>query len=82
MYAANYDYALSDEAITMLEDQLPTVSTDGNGRFATNIMDEAVQLQALRLSDQLEQGINPDVSTISADDIKYVLNGYRRKFEG
>ncbi|MED3791503.1 AAA family ATPase [Niallia alba] len=82
MYAANYDYALSDEAITMLEDQLPTVSTDGNGRFATNIMDEAVQLQALRLSDQLEQGINPDVSTISADDIKYVLNGYERNFEG
>ncbi|MDU1843915.1 MAG: AAA family ATPase [Niallia nealsonii] len=82
MYAANYDYALSDEAITMLEDQLPTVSTDGNGRFATNIMDEAVQLQALRLSDQLEQGINPDVSTISADDIKHVLNGYKRNFEG
>ncbi|MER2060105.1 MAG: AAA family ATPase [Niallia sp.] len=81
MYAAKYDYSLSESAISMLQNQLPHVMTDGNGRFATNIIDEAVQLQALRLSEQLEQGIEVDVSTLSAEDIKNVLQGYKRKIE-
>lgn len=81
MYAAKYDYSLSEEAISMLRNQLPKVSTEGNGRFATNIIDEAVQLQALRLSEQLEQGMEADVSTLIAEDIENVLQGYKRKIE-
>ncbi|MGN8844657.1 AAA family ATPase [Niallia sp. HCP3S3_B10] len=81
MYAAKYDYSLSEEAISILKNQLPKVSTEGNGRFATNIIDEAVQLQALRLSEQLEQGMEADVSTLIAEDIENVLQGYKRKIE-
>lgn len=81
MYAAKYDYSISEEAISVLKNQLSTVLTDGNGRFATNIIDEAVQLQALRLSEQLEQGKEVDVSTLSAEDINNVLQGYKRKIE-
>ncbi|MEM5593232.1 AAA family ATPase [Niallia circulans] len=73
LYAGKYDYLLSTDAIQLLQNMLPTVSTDGNGRFATNLIDEAVQLQALRLSEQLEQGIDADVSTITAEDIESVL---------
>lgn len=80
-YAATYDYSLSESAIAKLQDQLPTILTDGNGRFSTNIIDEAVQLQALRLSEQLEQGMEADVSTLTAEDIENILQGYKRKIE-
>lgn len=78
LYADKYDYLLSTDAIQLLQNMLPTVSTDGNGRFATNLIDEAVQLQALRLSEQLEQGIDADVSIITAEDIESVLKEKRR----
>jgi hypothetical protein len=71
LYASKYDYQLSEKAISILTDELEPVSTQGNGRFATNFIDEAVQLQALRIIENMEKEI--DHSILTDVDIKNAL---------
>ncbi|MBS4189416.1 AAA family ATPase [Bacillus sp. FJAT-49705] len=48
-YASNYQYELTQEALEYLKEALSEIQINGNGRFATNLTDEAIQSQALRL---------------------------------
>lgn len=48
-YARNYQYKISDEASAFLSEELAITAINGNGRFATNLVDEAIQSQAFRL---------------------------------
>ncbi len=47
--AKQYQYELSDEAISYLKNEYNEHSTEGNGRFVKNLVDEAIQYQALRI---------------------------------
>lgn len=48
-YAGKYQYKLAEEAVTFLGAELSETDINGNGRFATNLVDEAIQAQAFRL---------------------------------
>ncbi len=48
-YALHFQYHISSEAQVYLKKILGEITINGNGRFATNVTDEAIQSQALRL---------------------------------
>ncbi|RSD26304.1 AAA family ATPase [Mesobacillus subterraneus] len=48
-YAGKYQYKPTDEAVKFLSVELTKTEINGNGRFATNLVDEAIQSQAFRL---------------------------------
>lgn len=50
-YAENYQYHLTEEAKRKLIETIETEDSSGNGRFATNLVDEMIQAQATRLMD-------------------------------
>ncbi|GKU82800.1 AAA family ATPase [Niallia sp. NCCP-28] len=77
LYAAKFDYLLSDKAISYLFEALRAVPTQGNGRFATNIIDEAVQLQALRIMDEESDKDNMH-SIITKEDVEKALVVYSK----
>ncbi|MDZ5472745.1 AAA family ATPase [Bacillus sp. 31A1R] len=49
LYANSYKYELTESAKDYLALTLPQTNTSGNGRFATNVMDDSIQAQSLRL---------------------------------
>lgn len=77
LYAAKFDYRLSNEAMDYLREALETMPTQGNGRFATNIMDESVQMQALRIMEE-ETDKEKDHSIITEADLQKALTEYAR----
>ncbi|PKG22408.1 AAA family ATPase [Niallia nealsonii] len=77
LYAAKFDYLLSDEAISYLLEALATIPTQGNGRFATNIIDESVQMQALRIMEE-EMDKEKEHSIITEADLQKALRGYSK----
>ena len=48
-YGKQFQFQLTEEAERLVLTKLENKSVDGNGRFATNLMNEAIQAQALRL---------------------------------
>ncbi len=48
-YAGSFQYHFSDEAKEFLKQMIETNTFNGNGRFATNLADETIQAQAMRL---------------------------------
>ncbi len=54
-YAATYHLKLTNEAEQFIVDRLNYSHINGNGRFATNVIDEAIQVQALRLLDEKDE---------------------------
>ncbi|WP_445505415.1 AAA family ATPase [Niallia sp. 03091] len=79
-YASSYDYILTDEAITYIMQELNTTSIQGNGRFATNVIDEAVQLQALRLLEK-DGDKEAEHSVLTAIDLRNALSLFKDKKE-
>jgi SpoVK/Ycf46/Vps4 family AAA+-type ATPase len=59
-YGSRYEYHLSEEAKDYLQVTLKNMPISGNGRFATNLIDEAIQAQALRLVEN-SADIKPEV---------------------
>lgn len=57
-YALYFQYQISPEAQAYLKKTLSKMTINGNGRFATNVTDEAIQSQALRLMTE-EKESNP-----------------------
>ncbi|MDN3015937.1 AAA family ATPase [Paenibacillus sp. BSR1-1] len=49
VYAGRFQYQLTKEASTLLRETLEAENFKGNGRFATNLVDEIIQAQAARL---------------------------------
>lgn len=63
-YGKEFNFRLTKEAETFVLDKLKDKQVDGNGRFATNIINEAIQVQALRLMDQNSSASIIDQATI------------------
>ncbi|HEY2421825.1 MAG TPA: AAA family ATPase [Neobacillus sp.] len=56
-YAWEYQYQITDDAKEYVKKAINVVETNGNGRFATNLVDEMIQAQAMRLMKE-EEGEN------------------------
>lgn len=67
-YANQYQYQLSEEGKSYLSTQFGSSYIEGNGRFAKNLVDEAIQFQALRLD--LQDNDVENKTTIKMDDLK------------
>ncbi|OCA90695.1 stage V sporulation protein K [Bacillus sp. FJAT-27225] len=60
-YAGTYQYKLSEDANSYILESLKEKPVSGNGRFAANLIEEAIQAQSLRISS------NWDLSSVEAD---------------
>ena len=69
-YLDSYQYSLDEEAEEYLKGRLEEMEIDGNGRFAINLADNAIQYQAQRL---MNAGENANASNLIKDDFKLVL---------
>ncbi|WP_232426255.1 AAA family ATPase [Cytobacillus praedii] len=57
-YASYYQYHISSDALNYLKESLDSITINGNARFATNVTDEAIQSQALRLMEEVDKQNN------------------------
>jgi len=67
LFAERYSYQLDEKAIEFLKEELTEHPPKGNGRFAENIIHEAIQQQALRLA---KENRMDNMSLITLEDIK------------
>jgi len=78
-YASNFQYRLNEEAIDYLKEHLQLAPNNGNGRFATNLTDEAIQFQAIRLmSEHEEMEQIEEISFLEKADFELALNRMRK----
>jgi SpoVK/Ycf46/Vps4 family AAA+-type ATPase len=74
-YAGEYQYSLADEALIFLGAELAKTEINGNGRFATNLVDEAIQAQAFRLmGTESNANFNEDALYLDKSDFEAALN--------
>jgi SpoVK/Ycf46/Vps4 family AAA+-type ATPase len=74
-YAAVYEYQISTPAIERLKEVLVGVKVNGNGRFATNLVDEMIQAQALRLmKDEGEENLLKQALFLDVEDVDTAFN--------
>ncbi len=77
-YSDSYGYSLADEAADYLRGFLTDQQMPGNGRFITNLIDEAIQEQAFRLMNNHDNGLDSEMlSSISKDDLESALKKIR-----
>ena len=72
-YAGKYEYTLTEEAKDYLKHTLSKIEVNGNGRFAANLADEAIQAQAMRIVSALAEDIE-QVSILEKPDFEIALN--------
>ncbi|WP_066399266.1 AAA family ATPase [Cytobacillus horneckiae] len=73
-YASSYQYSLTKEAIEFLKQALIKIQINGNGRFATNLIDEVIQSQAMRLMVEEKVDLNIEsVSILEKEDFETAL---------
>lgn len=73
-YAGKYQYKISEDVESFLSVKLSEVDIKGNGRFATNLVDEAVQSQAYRLIDrEFFEDFDEDVLYLDEQDFEAAL---------
>ncbi|MGD6944406.1 AAA family ATPase [Cytobacillus gottheilii] len=76
-YIEKYEYQLTEDAQEFLSQSLPGADISGNGRFASNLADEAIQAQALRLLNEDESVM--DISPyLTKEDFEYALQSFER----
>lgn len=79
-YGEGFHYQLSEEAKNYLYSTLNGRKIEGNGRFATNLIDEAIQAQALRLVVETTKNndqLTPDIF-IEKSDVQVALKKCNR----
>ncbi|WP_139311241.1 AAA family ATPase [Bacillus sp. MRMR6] len=73
-YAKGYQYTLTEPAKAMLKEILEGQEIQGNGRFATNFVDEMIQAQALRLMKvENEKNLYEQALLIEVSDVEQAL---------
>lgn len=78
-YGSQYQYKLNDAAKEYLQEELSKLQIHGNGRFATNLMDEAIQAQAMRLMEEENLSDMIELATeINEIDIEKSLQKIRK----
>ncbi|UII54129.1 AAA family ATPase [Cytobacillus spongiae] len=75
-YAEQYEYSIALEAKELFLSSMGELDfVKGNGRFATNLINEAIQAQALRIFTQMDGEPSIESSSeLMSDDIKYALS--------
>ncbi|PLR95255.1 AAA family ATPase [Bacillus sp. T33-2] len=78
-YAAGYQYQITPEAKDYLTTMLQVTDTSGNGRFATNVIDEAIQAQAFRLmSEAAAPSLTDDAVFLEKADFQSAFNKVKK----
>jgi SpoVK/Ycf46/Vps4 family AAA+-type ATPase len=73
-YAGKYQYKISGQAMEYLSARLSETEINGNGRFATNLVDEAIQSQAYRLMNGEPAGnLDQQVINLEKQDFEAAL---------
>ncbi|CAM3788849.1 AAA family ATPase [Mesobacillus thioparans] len=73
-YAGKYQYKINDQAIEFLSEKLSDTEIKGNGRFATNLVDETIQSQAYRLmGGESVENLDQDVIYLEKQDFEAAL---------
>jgi hypothetical protein len=73
-YAGSYQYQLTDDARKLLIEMLNVETINGNGRFATNLVDEMIQAQAMRLmSREQDQDLAAKALFLEEEDIRNAI---------
>jgi SpoVK/Ycf46/Vps4 family AAA+-type ATPase len=77
-YLKGFQYTLTKPAKELLHDTLNKFTFSGNGRFATNLADEMIQAQAMRLiNENSEETILKKVMYLEKDDVEKAVNKLR-----
>lgn len=73
-YAGKFQYQLTEDAKNLLLETMDANTFIGNGRFATNLVDDMIQAQALRLmSEVVEENLLEKVMYLEAADVEQAL---------
>ncbi|MGG1678589.1 AAA family ATPase [Neobacillus sp. NRS-1170] len=72
-YAGRFQYQLTKEAIMLLRETMEAENYKGNGRFATNLVDEIIQAQAARLMTGQEANLLDNFLFLDMEDVKNAL---------
>jgi SpoVK/Ycf46/Vps4 family AAA+-type ATPase len=77
-YAGGFQYQLTESAMNMLYDTLKEQTFSGNGRFATNLVDEMIQAQAMRLmKENADDLLLEKANLLEDEDVEIALNKIR-----
>ncbi|HJV31304.1 MAG TPA: AAA family ATPase [Bacillales bacterium] len=77
-YAGSFQYQLTESAMKMLYETLKEQTFSGNGRFATNLVDEMIQAQAMRLMNENADDLLLEKANLLEDeDVEIALNKIR-----
>lgn len=73
-YASQFHYKVTEEAADFLKEELNRIKINGNGRFATNLIDETIQSQAMRLiTEEMKDMLLENVSYLEKADFETAL---------
>src|SRR3954469_4226561 len=73
LYSKQFDFYLTQEAEDFTVTRLGETPAEGNGRFATNLVNEAIQAQAQRLMGKNEPISSKEAMIIEKNDIEIAL---------
>jgi SpoVK/Ycf46/Vps4 family AAA+-type ATPase len=77
-YVNGFQYQLTDSVKEFLQKSLKEFTFSGNGRFATNLADEMIQAQAMRLmNEDSEESLLEKVMYFEKEDVEKALNKLR-----
>lgn len=77
-YAERFQYKLTEEARSFVSENIEIEDFKGNGRFATNLVDEMIQAQAMRLIGvELEEVLLEKATSLEVEDAEIALNKMR-----
>ncbi|WP_142247846.1 AAA family ATPase [Alkalihalobacterium alkalinitrilicum] len=69
MYATEYGYQLNNQAISYVQEELQNIRITSNGRFAVNLVERAIQMQAQRICQLNEDAIETSLlMTLQKED--------------
>ncbi|WML60598.1 AAA family ATPase [Neobacillus sp. PS2-9] len=78
-YAKSYQYYLTEEAKQQLIETIEIEDSRGNGRFATNVVDEIIQAQASRLMNLVQdQELIEKSMFLEAEDVNVALSKIKK----
>lgn len=78
LFARKYNYKLEDEALGFLRQEMVKNPPEGNGRFAENLIHEAIQQQSLRLVEEANISNKDDVNKITLIDVQKALENLQK----
>ena len=73
LYSKQFDFYLTQEAEDFTVTKLGETPVEGNGRFATNLVNEAIQAQAQRLMERMRPISSKEAMIIEKNDIEIAL---------